>query len=53
MGMRQKLLSFLQREDKAIEEKLKIGELADLVVHMEKSMFKNFPEYRLRIVDVV
>lgn len=52
-GDETKAIKFFAKEDKAIEEKLKIGELADLVVHMEKSMFKNFPEYRLRIVDVV
>lgn len=52
-GDETKAIKFFAKEDKAIEEKLKIGELADLVVHMEKSMFKNYPEYRLRIVDVV
>lgn len=52
-GDETKAIKFFAKEDKAIEEKLKIGELADLVVHMERSMFKNYPEYRLRIVDVV
>lgn len=52
-GDETKAIKFFAKEDKAIEEKLKKGELADLVVHMEKSMFKNYPEYRLRIVDVV
>lgn len=52
-GDETKAIKFFAKEDKAIEEKLKMGELADLVVHMEKSMFKNYPEYRLRIVDVV
>jgi single-stranded-DNA-specific exonuclease len=29
------------------------GECVDLVVTMEKSMFRNFPELRLRIIDVM
>ena len=52
-GDETKAIKFFAKDDKAIEEKLKIGELADLVVHMEKSMFKNYPEYRLRIVDIL
>jgi single-stranded-DNA-specific exonuclease len=52
-GEETKAIKFFAKEDKALEGKLKAGELADLVVHMEKSMFKNYPEYRLRIVDVV
>ncbi len=52
-GDETKAIKFFAKEDKTLEGKLKAGELADLVVHMEKSMFKNYPEYRLRIVDVV
>lgn len=52
-GEETKAIKFFAKEDKVIEEKLKIGEVADLVVHMEKSMFKNYPEYRLRIVDIL
>jgi single-stranded-DNA-specific exonuclease len=48
-----KAIKFFAKEDKGLEGKLKIGELADIVVHMEKSMFKNYPEYRLRIVDIL
>ena len=52
-GDETKAIKFFAKEDKALEGKLKVGELADLIVHMEKSMFKNYPEYRLRIVDVL
>lgn len=52
-GEETKAIKFFAKEDASIVGKLKVGELADIVVHMEKSMFKNFPEYRLRIVDVV
>jgi single-stranded-DNA-specific exonuclease len=52
-GDETKAIKFFAKEDKALEGKLKAGELADLIVHMEKSMFKNYPEYRLRIVDVL
>ncbi|MCF7865540.1 MAG: DHH family phosphoesterase [Candidatus Pacebacteria bacterium] len=52
-GDETKAIKFFAKEDKALEGKLKIGELADLIVHMEKSMFKNYPEYRLRIVDIL
>lgn len=52
-GEETKAIKFFAKEDASIVGKLKVGELADIVVHMEKSMFKSFPEYRLRIVDVV
>lgn len=32
---------------------LKVGQKINLVAHIEKSMFRNFPELRLRIVDVI
>lgn len=32
---------------------LKVGEKINLIAHIEKSMFRNFPELRLRIVDVI
>ena len=32
---------------------LKEGERINLVATMEKSMFRNFPELRLRIVDIL
>ena len=52
-GDETKAIKFFAKEDKALEGKLKVGKLADLVVHMEKSMFKNYPEFRLRIVDIL
>ncbi|MBP6974490.1 MAG: hypothetical protein KBB54_00935 [Candidatus Pacebacteria bacterium] len=52
-GEETKAIKFFAKEDASIVGKLKVGELADIVVHMEKSMFKNYPEYRLRIVDVL
>ena len=32
---------------------LEIGKKINLIAHIEKSMFRNFPELRLRIVDVI
>ncbi|MCX6703675.1 MAG: single-stranded-DNA-specific exonuclease RecJ [Candidatus Zambryskibacteria bacterium] len=32
---------------------LDVGQTIDLLAHIEKSMFRNFPELRLRIVDVI
>jgi len=32
---------------------LDVGQKINLIAHIEKSMFRNFPELRLRIVDVV
>lgn len=32
---------------------LEVGQKINLVAHIEKSMFRNFPELRLRIVDVI
>jgi hypothetical protein len=34
-------------------EKALVGNTKDVVAHMEKSMFKSYPEYRLRIVDII
>ena len=52
-GAQTKAIKFFAAEDAGLMERLRVGELADVVVHMEKSMFRNFPEYRLRIVEVV
>ncbi len=52
-GAQTKAIKFFAAEDSGLMEHLRVGELADVVVHMEKSMFRNFPEYRLRIVEVV
>lgn len=52
-GSETKAIKFFAKDDSSVEGKLKVGELADIVVHMEKSMFKNYPEYRLRIVDII
>ncbi|MHB1316650.1 MAG: single-stranded-DNA-specific exonuclease RecJ [Minisyncoccota bacterium] len=32
---------------------LEVGQKINLIAHIEKSMFRNFPELRLRIVDVI
>jgi single-stranded-DNA-specific exonuclease len=48
-----KAIKFFAKDDAAISGKIEEGKLIDIIVHMEKSMFKNYPEYRLRIVDVV
>lgn len=32
---------------------LDVGKKIDLIFHVEKSMFRNFPEIRLRIVDII
>lgn len=48
-----KAIKFFAADDEILIEKLKVGKLIDMVAHMEKSMFKSYPEYRLRIVDVL
>lgn len=48
-----KAIKFFASEDANLIAKIKVGEKIELVGHMEKSMFKNYPEYRLRIVDVI
>ena len=45
-------ISFFAGDNPAIM-KLKAGDHIDLVAVMEKSMFRNFPELRLRIVDII
>lgn len=52
-GQTAKAIQFFAAEDKNIAGKAVEGAVIDLFVHMEKSMFKNYPEYRLRIVDMV
>lgn len=34
-------------------KKLVVGATVDLVAHIEKSVFKNYPELRLRIIDIM
>ncbi|MDP7466373.1 MAG: single-stranded-DNA-specific exonuclease RecJ [Candidatus Pacebacteria bacterium] len=41
------------KNSKSFDKSLEKGEKINLVATMEKSMFRNFPELRLRIVDVV
>lgn len=48
-----KAIKFFAKDDAAIAGKIEEGKLVDILVHMEKSMFKNYPEYRLRIVDII
>lgn len=48
-----KAIKFFAKEDNALTGKIGEGKLIDIVVHMEKSMFKSYPEYRLRIVDIL
>lgn len=45
-------ISFFAGDNPAMM-KLKAGDYVDLVACMEKSMFRNFPELRLRIVDII
>ncbi len=45
-------ISFFAGDNPAIM-KLKAGDRIDLVACLEKSMFRNFPELRLRIVDIL
>lgn len=52
-GATVKAIKFFAADDTALMAKLGTGSSADVVAHMEKSMFKNYPEYRLRIVDVL
>ncbi|MEN9649207.1 MAG: single-stranded-DNA-specific exonuclease, single-stranded-DNA-specific exonuclease [Candidatus Parcubacteria bacterium] len=40
-------------EDNEIYKNLKPGDKVHLVANLEKSMFRNFPELRLRIVDIL
>lgn len=42
---------FMKHEE--FDKKIKAGDRINLVATMEKSMFRNFPELRLRIVDVI
>ena len=41
------------KTNESFEKSLEKGEKINLVATMEKSMFRNFPELRLRIVDVI
>lgn len=45
-------IAFFKKDD-SFERSLEKGEKINLVASIEKSMFKNFPELRLRIVDVL
>jgi single-stranded-DNA-specific exonuclease len=48
-----KAIKFFAHEDKKLNKKAVVGAIVDVVGHMEKSMFKKYPEYRIRIVDVL
>lgn len=48
-----KAIQFFAASDKKLLEKAKVGQQVDLIAHLEKSMFRGFPEYRLRIVDIL
>ncbi len=48
-----KAIKFFAAEDKRLISQLEVGAVIHVVAHMEKSMFKNYPEYRIRIVDVL
>ncbi len=52
-GSKTKAIKFFAVDDKIFMEKIQIGTTVDAVAHMEKSMFKSYPEYRLRIVDII
>ncbi len=48
-----KAIQFFSAGNEDLMAKIKQGEELSLVAHMEKSMFKRYPEYRLRIVDIL
>jgi single-stranded-DNA-specific exonuclease len=48
-----KAIQFFTANDESVTSKIKVGETITLIAHMEKSMFKRYPEYRLRIVDIM
>ncbi|HEY1037479.1 MAG TPA: DHH family phosphoesterase [Candidatus Paceibacterota bacterium] len=48
-----KAIQFFAADDKKMTEKAVSGAILDIVAHMEKSMFRGFPEYRLRIIDIL
>jgi single-stranded-DNA-specific exonuclease len=52
-GSNTKAIKFFAATDKFFLSKIEEGGCIDLVGHLEKSMFKNYPEYRVRIVDVL
>lgn len=52
-GKQTRAIKFFAAEDEELIKKLQVGQIASLVAHMEKSMFRRYPEYRLRIVDVI
>lgn len=45
-------IAFFKKDD-SFERSLEKGEKINLIASIEKSMFRNFPELRLRIVDVL
>ncbi len=48
-----KAIKFFAEDDKIFMSKIAEGKKVDVVAHMEKSMFKRYPEYRLRIIDIL
>jgi single-stranded DNA-specific DHH superfamily exonuclease len=52
-GKETRAIKFFAADDESLIKKLQIGQIASVVAHMEKSMFKRYPEYRLRIVDIL
>ncbi|MBU3668447.1 MAG: single-stranded-DNA-specific exonuclease RecJ [Candidatus Taylorbacteria bacterium] len=48
-----KAIKFFAADDTVLISKIEGKNKVDILGHMEKSMFKNYPEYRLRIIDVI
>ena len=52
-GLGKKVSAILFFASGELSEKLSAGRVIDLVATFEKSMFKNYPELRLRVVDII
>jgi single-stranded-DNA-specific exonuclease len=50
---RVKGIQFFATQNKKLTEGLGINDIVDVLGYIEKSMFKSYPEYRLRVVDVL
>ncbi len=51
-GRKISAIQFFRAKD-SLPKHVAAGSTADVVVHLEKSTFKNYPELRLRIVDIL
>lgn len=51
-GKKVSAISFFSKPD-SFEKKLEVGKPIDMIATLEKSTFRNFPELRLRIVDII